>query len=162
MSAIKTALPRMRAATAIEIEEVGEIPVPFNINTRTNVTICKATKKKIVGGSSAKNSSLSFASAVSFPLAYVEVDANVTLGRFSGRKTDHNFGLFDLAFTPLVASYHITQTDHVALSITVWAPTGDYDPNRLATLGLNNWTVIPGIAYTKVSPKQNIEITGIW
>ena len=66
-----------------------------------------------------------FASAVSFPLAYVDVEANVTLGRFSGRKTDHNFGLFDLAFTPLVASYHITQTDHVALSITVWAPTGD-------------------------------------
>src|SRR5207237_5781732 len=59
MSAINTALPRIRAATAIEIEEVGEIPVAFNINTRTNVTICKATKKKIVGGSSAKNSSLS-------------------------------------------------------------------------------------------------------
>src|SRR6266496_5115407 len=59
MSAINTALPRIRAATAIEIEEVGEIPVPFNINTRTNATICKATKKKIVGGSSSKNSFLS-------------------------------------------------------------------------------------------------------
>src|SRR5438874_11711025 len=59
MSAIKTALPRMRAATAIEIEEDGEIPVPFSINTRTNATICKATKKKIVGGSSSKNSFLS-------------------------------------------------------------------------------------------------------
>src|SRR5881392_1000890 len=59
MSAISTALPRIRAATAIEIEDVGEIPVPFNINTRTNATICKATKKKIVGGSSSKNSFLS-------------------------------------------------------------------------------------------------------
>src|SRR5437667_6455849 len=49
----------MRAATAIEIEDVGEIPVPFSINTRTNATICKATKKKIVGGSSSKNSFLS-------------------------------------------------------------------------------------------------------
>src|SRR5947199_6647045 len=48
----------MRAATAIEIEDVGEIPVPFSINTRTNATICKATKKKIVGGSSSKNSFL--------------------------------------------------------------------------------------------------------
>jgi hypothetical protein len=103
-----------------------------------------------------------FASAVSFPLAYVEVEANVTLGRFSGRKTDHNFGLFDLAFTPLVASYHISQTDHVAFSFTFWAPTGDYDPNRLATLSLNNWTFIPGIAYTKILPKANIELTGIW
>src|SRR6266446_157696 len=59
MSAINTALPRMRAATATEIEDSGEIPVPLSINTRTNVTICRATKKKIVGGSNAKNSSLS-------------------------------------------------------------------------------------------------------
>src|SRR6058998_3543115 len=59
MSAISTALPRMRAATAIEMEEDGARPVPFSINTRTNATICKATKKKIVGGSSSKNSFLS-------------------------------------------------------------------------------------------------------
>src|SRR5439155_6424322 len=64
MSAINTALPRMRAATAIEIEEDGASPVPFSINTRTNATICKATKKKIVGGSSAKNSSLSLANSL--------------------------------------------------------------------------------------------------
>src|SRR5882724_7022281 len=49
----------MRAATAIEMEVDGEIPVPSSINTRTNATICKATKKKIVGGSSSKNSFLS-------------------------------------------------------------------------------------------------------
>src|SRR5438067_13856254 len=49
----------MRAATAIEIEEDGATPVPFSINTRINATICKATKKKIVGGSSSKNSFLS-------------------------------------------------------------------------------------------------------
>jgi hypothetical protein len=103
-----------------------------------------------------------FAFAVSFPLAYLDVEANGTLGRLSGRKTDHTFGLFDLAFTPLVASYHISQTDHIAFSITVWAPTGSYDPNRLAVLSLNNWTVIPGLAYTKIFPKQNIELTGIW
>jgi hypothetical protein len=103
-----------------------------------------------------------FASAASFPLAYVDVEANGTVGSSSGRKTDHTFGLFDLAFTPLVASYHISQTDHVALSITVWTPTGDYNPSRLAVLSLNNWTVIPGVGYTKVFPKQNIELTGIW
>src|SRR5205823_11390948 len=57
--AISTALPRIRAATAIEIEEDGATPVPFSINTRINATICKATKKKIVGGSSSKNSFLS-------------------------------------------------------------------------------------------------------
>src|SRR6266480_3947256 len=58
-SAISTALPRIRAATAIEIEEDGATPVPFSISTRINATICRATKKKIVGGSSSKNSFLS-------------------------------------------------------------------------------------------------------
>src|SRR4051812_41078761 len=48
----------MRAATAIDIVDTGEIPVPFSINTRTSATICKATKKKIVGGSSKKTSFL--------------------------------------------------------------------------------------------------------
>lgn len=103
-----------------------------------------------------------FASAISFPLAYVEVEADVTLDRVTARRTDHDFGLFDIAFTPLVASYHISQTDHFAFTFTVWAPTGDYDPNRLAVLSLNNWTFIPGIAYTKIFPKENIEFTGIW
>src|SRR6266498_4476432 len=59
MSAIKTALPRMREATAIEIEEDGASPVPSSIKTRINMTICSAMKKKIVGGSSSKNSFLS-------------------------------------------------------------------------------------------------------
>src|ERR1700730_7497108 len=68
MSAINTALPRMRAATATDIEDSGEIPVPFSINTRTNATICKATKKKIVGGSNAKNSSLSLADSLDIEL----------------------------------------------------------------------------------------------
>src|SRR4030095_8472590 len=42
-----------------------------------------------------------FASAVSFPLAYLEVRSNLSLGPFSVRKTDSTFGLFDLVFTPI-------------------------------------------------------------
>src|SRR5213078_787845 len=56
----------MSAATAIDIDDSGEIPVPFSINTRTNVTMCKATKKKIVGGSNLKNSSFSWSFSPDF------------------------------------------------------------------------------------------------
>jgi len=103
-----------------------------------------------------------FASSISLPIAYVEAEADLTLGRFKQQITDHNFGLFDIVFTPIVASYHITQTDHIAFSFTIWAPSGDYDPNRLANLSLNNWTFIPGVAYTKIFPKENVELSGIW
>jgi hypothetical protein len=33
---------------------------------------------------------------------------------------------------------------------------------RLVYLGLNNWTFIPSVAYTKIVPEANIELTGIW
>ncbi len=55
-----------------------------------------------------------FASAVSFPLAWLEVEGNVSLGPLSVRIKDSTFGLFDLAFTPIVASHHFSQTDHLA------------------------------------------------
>jgi hypothetical protein len=103
-----------------------------------------------------------FASAISFPLAWLEVEANVSLGRLSVRKTDSTFGLFDLVFTPIIASHHFSQTDHVAFSFTFWAPTGSFEEGKLVNLSQNTWTFIPGVAYTKIVPEANIELTGIW
>jgi len=101
------------------------------------------------------------ASAVSFPLAWLEVTANLS-GPLPVRKTESTFGLFDLAFTPIVASYHFSQTDHLAFSFTFWAPTGSFEKGRLVNLSQNTWTFIPGVAYTKILPEDNIELTGIW
>jgi len=103
-----------------------------------------------------------FASVVSFPLAYLEVTANLSLGPLSVRKTESTFGLFDLAFTPIVASHHFSQTDHLAFDFTFWAPTGSYQKGKLVNLSQNTWTFIPGVAYTKIIPEANIELTGIW
>ena len=105
-----------------------------------------------------------FASAVSFPLAWLEVTANLSLGPLSIRKTESTFGLFDLVFTPIVASHHFSQTDHLAFSFTFWAPTGSFEKGRLVNLSQNTWTFIPGVAYTKILPEANIEVTasGRW
>jgi len=102
-----------------------------------------------------------FASAVSFPLAWLEVTANLS-GPLPVRKTESTFGLFDLVFTPIVASHHFSQTDHLAFSFTFWAPTGSFEKGRLVNLSQNTWTFIPGVAYTKILPEANIELTGIW
>jgi hypothetical protein len=103
-----------------------------------------------------------FASSVSFPLAWLKVEANLSLGAFSVRKTESTFGLFDLVFTPIIASHHFSQTDHLTLSFTFWAPTGSFEKGRLVNLSTNTWTFIPGVAYTKILPQANIELTGIW
>src|SRR5437762_6617175 len=103
-----------------------------------------------------------FASAVSCPLAWLEVEASFSIGPFAVRKKESMFGLFDLAFTPIVASHHFSQTDHIAFSFTFWAPTGSFEKGRLVNLSQNTWTFIPGVAYTKIIPEANIELTGIW
>jgi hypothetical protein len=56
----------------------------------------------------------------------------------------------------LVATYHISQTDHVLLNFTIWVPTGRCNPNRLTNLSLNNWTFIPGLAYTRIFRKGRL------
>ena len=103
-----------------------------------------------------------FASVVSFPLAWLEVEASTSLGPFTVRKKDSTFGLFDLAFTPIIASHHFSKTDHLAFDFSFWAPTGDFKTGRLVNLSLNNWTFIPGVAYTQIIPVVNIELSGIW
>jgi hypothetical protein len=103
-----------------------------------------------------------FASAFTLPICWLQVTANVTLGRLSARITDTNSGIFDLCFVPIIISHHFSQNDHLALEFTVWAPTGSYEKGRLANLSQNTWTFIPGLAYTKILPQPNIELTGIW
>lgn len=91
-----------------------------------------------------------FASSVVFPLADTNVTANIILGNRVGQAEDSLFSQYDMIFVPLVASYHISQLEHVAFNVTVWAPTGDYEQGRLANNGMNVWTFIPTITYTRI------------
>lgn len=103
-----------------------------------------------------------FASGITLPLAYVKVEASVAAGPLAGQRSDDKFGLFDIAITPIIASYHFSKTDHMSFGLTVWAPTGEYEEGELANLSMNNWTFIPTVAYTKILPGPNIELTAQW
>ncbi len=103
-----------------------------------------------------------FASAIAQPLAYVDVEADVSVGPKTGVREEDDFGLFDLAVVPLAASYHISETEHFGMNLTIWAPTGEYDSSALATLSLNNWTFIPGVSYTKLCPASGLEYSVAW
>ena len=103
-----------------------------------------------------------FASGASLALAYVDVEASVTVGPLTGQRSQDKFGLYDLAITPIIASHHFSKTDHLSLGLTVWAPTGEYEEGALANLSTNNWTFIPTVAYTKIFPASNIEFTAQW
>jgi hypothetical protein len=95
-----------------------------------------------------------FASSFGVPFQYTDVSS------FHGILPNDTATQFaDLFFTPVVAGYHLTKLDHVALSVQIYAPTGAYNVNRLANAGQNTWTFTPTVAYTHVFPAQNIEFS---
>jgi hypothetical protein len=95
-----------------------------------------------------------FASSFGVPFQYTSVSS------FNGRlPADNGTQFADIFFTPVVAGYHLTKTDHIALSVQMYAPTGAYSTSRLANAGQNTWTFIPTVAYTKLLPSQEIELS---
>lgn len=102
-----------------------------------------------------------FASSFTLPYVWTGVTATVAAGPVSGSKYDKASNLFDIFVTPIIAGYHFSRTDHVALSFNIWAPTGQYDANALANPSLNNWTFIPQVAYTKLVPKYGLQFNAV-
>ncbi|MFK0378353.1 transporter [Pandoraea sp. NPDC090278] len=105
--------------------------------------------------------SWSFASGITVPYIWTEATASFSAGSLSRSNNDRASNLFDMYFTPISAGYHFSQTDHVALSFNLWAPTGRYDPNALANPSLNNWTFVPQVAYTKLIPAHGLEFNAV-
>jgi len=95
-----------------------------------------------------------FASSFGVPFQYTNVSS------FHGLlPNDHATQFADIFFTPIVAGYHLTKTDHVALSVQIYAPTGAYTTSQIANAGQNTWTFTPTIAYTHLIPSQDIELS---
>lgn len=95
-----------------------------------------------------------FASSFGVPVQYTNVSS------FHGRLPNDVATQFaDIFFTPVVAGYHLTKTDHVAFSVQIYAPSGAYNPHRLANAGQNTWTFTPTISYTRLFPAQEIELS---
>jgi len=98
-----------------------------------------------------------FASGLGLPYQYTDMSAS--LNRL--RKQDSSTDMADLLLIPIVASYHISQTEHLALGLQAYAPTGSFDKNRLANAGQNDWTFIPTLSYTKLF-ENNVELSANW
>lgn len=102
-----------------------------------------------------------FASSFTLPYIWEDVTASLTTSRAARLASDRVSNLYDLYFTPFIAGYHFSETDHVALSMNIWAPTGNYDRNALASAGLNTWTFVPQLAYTHLMPSHGIEFDAV-
>jgi len=108
-----------------------------------------------------------FASMATLPFAKLDVTADLSthLGMSPLNRLEVNdkadWGVFDPFFAPIIAGYHFDQTRHMSLALYIYTDWGDYDPDRLANLSLNNWTYSPTIAYTQLMQKGTLEFTTV-
>lgn len=91
------------------------------------------------------------------PIGWTKAKAEVGLLETEQEVT----GLGDIAFSPAVLGWHNDQMNSfVALSLTVTAPTGEWEKGDLAFIGLNYWTFTPGIAFTRLFPEYGLDFSG--
>jgi hypothetical protein len=99
--------------------------------------------------------------SVGASLPYFSVDVTADLGPF--RLGDRNGGIGDITLVPLMLAWKDDAWQYSAV-LSVYAPTGSYDKNRLANPGLNYWTFDPtvGVSYNNESTGFNAALyTGI-
>lgn len=106
-----------------------------------------------VWGQSGGDTPWSAASSLGLPYQITRVAASFTtpFGGISGSDESSEFA--DILVTPLAVSYHISDLEHVSLSLPMYVPTGEYDVRQLANAGQNVWTVMPTMAYSKLDGK---------
>ena len=65
-----------------------------------------------------------------------------------GINNQNDKGLGDIIFSPLVLGWHFGPELHAVFALDMWAPTGNYDKNNIATqvLSKNHWTFEPVLA----------------
>lgn len=100
-----------------------------------------------------------FASMLTIPYIEPSVTATFAVGNAIAQRKDSTSNLFDLYFAPVIASYHVSEVEHWSFGAYIYAPTADYNPERLANPGLNVWTISPGVGYTHLFQKGSLEFS---
>lgn len=115
------------------------IDATFGLSSLTGVYVWKTGSER-----------WNFASTATLPYANVDVTAGLVLGPVTRIVSDSTGNPYDVSFAPIIAGYHFDKTRHLSLALYVNAPTGHFDPNRLANPSLNVWVYSPTVSYTQV------------
>ena len=102
-----------------------------------------------------------YAPGVALPFVWTQVKAELTLpGGSKVSRSESVSGLGDLEFWPVALSWTAWGTNlHVNFFGGIFAPTGEYQANRLANQGLGYWTFEPGVLISYLDLKSGIEVS---
>ena len=98
-----------------------------------------------------KNLNLGLGLTLPFQTLYIKAD----VGRLS--TSDRSTSLGDIVLTPAIGWHE--GPHFVSANLSVYMPTGEYNKNHLANVGLNCWTFTPSLAYTYVNPEKHIDFS---
>jgi hypothetical protein len=101
-----------------------------------------------------------YAPGVGFPFVWTDVKAQVTLRGRMASQSDSVRGLGDIEFWPVALSWSALGNDlHVDFFSGIYAPTGEFQKNRLANQGLGYWTFEPGVLVSYLGQKNGFEFS---
>lgn len=78
-----------------------------------------------------------FSSSFLAPVNWVGVTGSAQLNDLSRVRENANAGLADVIITPLTVGLHFSDTNNLAISAMIFAPTGAFKPGNLSNLGMN-------------------------
>lgn len=104
---------------------------------------------------------ISIASTFMAPVNWVGVDASGQLNEATRNRSNANAGLADIIIQPLTVGIHFSETNNLAVSAMIFAPTGAYNRGNLSNVGMGVWTFMPNIAHTIMWEKRGLELDNL-
>ena len=98
-----------------------------------------------------------YAVEAAIPVGWTGAGAEV--GPFGAR--EEVSGLGDIAFAPVLLGWHNDAMNKwFSASLTITAPTGEWENGSLAFIGLNYWTFSPAVGFTYLIPEHGLDLSG--
>jgi len=126
----------------------------LNANARLNAATLFAlyeTSLTLLGGN--------YATAVTVPYVWLEVDGNVKLGPLNPHVHDETSGLGDVTVYPFMLGWTNGTEFKYDVRLGVYTPTGSYEKGQLANAGRNYWTFEPSASFSWLSTTIGTEVT---
>jgi hypothetical protein len=116
----------------IQIPVAGSLVANVSGDTNVNFLIPQYVYKT-------ETPKVSLASSIMAPVGWLGVSTSAQLGSATAGRGSANAGLGDIIVSPLTAGIHFSDTNHLAISAMIFAPTGAFTAGNLSNPGLGHW-----------------------
>lgn len=96
-----------------------------------------------------------FSLAFGLALPLQNLDSQISTG--SRSRSENNWSFGDMVITPAALGYR-SGANFFQARLDIFAPTGNYSTSSIANVGMNYWSFVPNISYTRLGRNYDISI----